>query len=154
MYKKEFDYYIYIDFSENLIGYNIIEKSKIRELIPRISKLKHYKTLKHKSEYLNSMKKLFKRNNIGSYLVKAKILNMRENIILFSEVLDFIKKHSSCIIFISVDDFQFRSFKKLIGVLDENNTEVVKESKLQKGTTEYRMSLIIDTQLNIVRRKE
>jgi len=31
MYKmKEFDYYIFIDYSENLIGYNIIEKEKLK----------------------------------------------------------------------------------------------------------------------------
>jgi len=31
MEKKEIDYYIYIDYSENLIGYNIIEKNKVKD---------------------------------------------------------------------------------------------------------------------------
>ena len=31
MDKKEFDYYIFIDYSENLIGYLIIEVCRIKE---------------------------------------------------------------------------------------------------------------------------
>jgi len=51
MYKmKEFDYYIFIDYSENLIGYNIIEKEKLKNLLPKISKLKHYKVLTEKKK--------------------------------------------------------------------------------------------------------
>ena len=152
--KKEFDYYIFVDFSETLIGYNIIEKNKIKELLPKIAKLKHYKKLEHKREYLNSMKKLFEREKINSYLLKMKIFNMKNNINLFSEVLAFIKKHDNCIIFISIDDFQFRSFKKLVQAADDDRTEVVKESQLKKGSIEYRMSLIIDTQLNLIRRRQ
>lgn len=56
---KKFDYYIFIDYSENLIGYIIIEEDKIKELLPRITKIDHYKKTKHKREYINSMKKLF-----------------------------------------------------------------------------------------------
>ena len=152
--KKEFDYYIFVDFSETLVGYNIIEKNKIKELLPKIAKLKHYKKLEHKREYLNSMKKLFEREKINSYLLKMKIFNMKNNINLFSEVLAFIKKHDNCIIFISIDDFQFRSFKKLVQAADDDRTEVVKESQLKKGSIEYRMSLIIDTQLNLIRRRQ
>ena len=47
---KEFDYYIFIDYSEDFIGYNIIGKEKIKELLPRISKIKHYKEIKHKKD--------------------------------------------------------------------------------------------------------
>ena len=36
-----FDYYIYIDYSENLIGYIIIHKDKIEELLPKLSKFRH-----------------------------------------------------------------------------------------------------------------
>ena len=41
MKKEEFDYYIFMDYSENLIGYIIINKEKIKELLPKIIKLKH-----------------------------------------------------------------------------------------------------------------
>jgi len=63
--RKDYDYYLFLDYSENLIGYNIIEKNKIKGLLPNIIKLKHYKGLKHKREYLNSMKSLFIRKNIN-----------------------------------------------------------------------------------------
>ena len=148
---KEFDYYIFIDFSENLIGYDIIEKGKIKELLPKISKLSHYRELRYKREYLNSMKKLFARENINSYLLKMKIFNMRDNIELFAEVLEFIKKHSNCIIFISVDDFQFKNFNKLVQAVNDDRTKVIREGQLKKGSAEYKMSLIIDTQLNLLR---
>ena len=41
--KMEFDYYIFIDYSEDFLGYLIIEKDKIKELISKISKFSHYK---------------------------------------------------------------------------------------------------------------
>jgi hypothetical protein len=149
---KEFDYYIFIDFSENLIGYNIIEKNKIRELLPKITKLAHYKDLKHKREYLSSMKKLFEREKIVSYLEKSRIKNIRYNLDIFIEVSEFIKKHENCIIFISIDNFQYNTFRKVIRLVDKDKVEIVRESQLKKGSPEYRMSLIIDTQLNLVRR--
>lgn len=153
-WKKEFDYYIFVDFSENLIGYNIIGNDKVKELLPKITKLKHYKLLKHKREYLNSMKKPFVREKIASYIEKTKIKSLQNNVDIFAEVLEFVKKHKNCVIFLSVDDFQFRAFRKLVNVVDGEKTEIVKESQIKKGTPEYRMSLIIDTQLNLMRRKE
>jgi len=78
---------------------------------------------------------------------------MRDNIYLFSEILEFIKNHDNCVIFISVDDFQFKNFKKLVQVVDSDRIDVIKESQLKKGTPEYQMSLIIDTKLNLIRRK-
>ena len=154
MREKEFDYYIFIDYSENLIGYNIIEKSKITELLSKITKLKHYNELEHKREYLNSMKKLFLRYNIPSYVLKMKINNVKDNIDLFSDILNFIKKHESSTIFISVDDFQFRSFNKLVQIVDSDKAKIIKEGQLKKGSMEHKISLIIDTQLNLIRRQQ
>ena len=154
MKRKEFDYYIYIDYSENLVGYTIIEKNRLKELLPKISKLKHYKNLKHKKEYLNSMKKLFVREKIDSLLFRKKIKECRNNMDIFIEVFEFIKKHNNCIIFISVDDYQYRKFRKMIDLVDGGKTQVVKESELRKGSDEYQMSLIIDTKLNLERRKK
>ena len=153
MKKKEIDYYIFIDYSENLIGYAIIEKDEVKALLPKISKLKHYKKLKYKREYLNSMKKLFIRNEIDSYLLKFKIRKMHDNLEIYSDVLDFIKKHEHCVIFISVDDKQYNKFKKLVKIIDGEKTKVVKEGELKKLTPESKMSLIIDTKLNLERRK-
>ena len=151
---REFDYYIFIDFSENLIGYDIIEKSKVKEILPKISKFKHYKGSRNRKIYLNHIKNTIKRERIRDYFEKVRIMSMRDNIELFAEVLDFIKKHEKCIIFISVDDFQYRSFMKLVRVIDDDKTKVVKESQLKVGSTEYQLSLVIDNLLNIERRKD
>jgi len=151
---KEFDYYIYVDYSEGLIGYCIIEKSKVKELLPKISKLHHYRGLKHKKEYLNSMKKLFLKERIDSFLLRQKIYKIRKNIDVFIEILDFVHKHDNCIVFVCIDDYQYRKFRKMINILDGQKTKVVKESSLKKGSPEYQMSLIIDTKLNLERRKQ
>ena len=36
---KEFDYYIFIDYSENLIGYSIIEKKRLRSYFRKFPNL-------------------------------------------------------------------------------------------------------------------
>ena len=151
---RGFDYYIFIDFSENLIGYNILEKGKIKELLPKIQRLRHYKGLRNRKIYLNHIKNTMKKDNIRSYFEKIKIMNLRENIELFAEVFEFVKKHEHCIIFISVDDFQYRSFRRLADVIDDNKTQIVKESELKIGSKEYQISLVIDNLLNLERRKD
>ena len=37
---KEFDYYIFIDFSENLIGYNIIRSENVKGLLSKTNKFR------------------------------------------------------------------------------------------------------------------
>jgi len=137
-----------------LIGYNIIEKNKVKMLLPKISKLKHYKKLKYKRKYLKKKKKLFVRNEIESYLLKNKIRKMHDNLEIYSDILEFIKKHKNCVIFISVDDKQYHKFRKLVKIINGEKTKVVKEGELKKLTPEYKMSLIIDTKLNLERRKQ
>ena len=151
---KQFDYYIFIDYSENLIGYNIIKKENIKELLPKISRFRHYKTSKNRKIYLNHIKKTIHRTKIKNYFEKIKIKPMRDNMDIFIEVLEFIKKHDNCIIFVSIDDYQYRKFRKIVNILDCKKTRVVKESSLKKGSPEYQMSLIIDTILNLERRKQ
>ena len=153
MKRKEFDYFIFIDYSENLTGYNIIDKRKASELLPKISRFRHYKSSRKRKIYLKHISKTIKREKIRSYFEKIKIVNIRNNVGVFAEVLDFIRKHENCVVFISVDDFQYRQFKKLVGVI-EGHTEVIKESQIKKGTFEYQLSLIIDNMLNIERRKD
>jgi len=70
---KEFDYYIFIDYSVNIIGYIIIENKKLFELIPLISKFSHYKNLKHKNTYIHSIKKIIIKNNILDFFLHHKI---------------------------------------------------------------------------------
>jgi len=151
---KEFDYYIFIDYSENLIGYSIIEREKLKELIPKISKFSNYRELKHRKSYLHSIKSRIKKERVLSYFVKHKIRGLYRNAEIYTDVLDFINKHDNCIIFISIDNRQYKAFNKLVGFVDGKKIVVKKESELIKGTPEYKASLILDSLLNIERLKQ
>ena len=150
---KEFDYYIFIDYSENFLGYLIIEGNKIKELLPKISKFSHYRELKHKRTYLSSVRKIVNKNRICSHLCRLKIRKTEATPEIYSDILDFLKKHDNCLIFISVDNRQFKNFKKLVKIIDGINIKVVKESELKKHTPEHKISLVLDTLLNLVRLK-
>ena len=101
---KEFDYYIFIDYSENYLGYLIIENEKIINFLPQISKFAHYRELKHKKAYLNSIRKIVDKNKICSHLYRLKIRKTEATPEIYSDVLDFLKKHDNCLVFICVDD--------------------------------------------------
>ena len=88
---KEFDYYIFIDYSENLIGYFIIEKNKIKEILPKISRFRHYREARNRGLYLKNVKNTLKRENLLSYSIKWKIKETRQNLEIYSDVLDFLK---------------------------------------------------------------
>ena len=79
---------------------------------------------------------------------------MYKNADIYVDILEFIEKHGNCIIFISVDNRQFDSFRKLVGFIDAKRVVVKKESELIKGTPEYKVSLIIDTLLNLKRNEQ
>ena len=150
---KEFDYYIFIDYSKNYLGYLIIKKEKIKEFLPKISKFAHYRELKHKKAYLNSIRKIVAKNNIRTYLYKLKIRKTEATPEIYSDILEFLKEHDNCLIFICVDDKQFRNFNKIVHIIDGKNTKVIKESKLKKHTLEYKINLVLDTLLNLSRLK-
>ena len=152
--RKDYDYYIFLDYSENLVGYNIIEQKKISDLLPKILRFEHYKGRRNRKTYLKHISDTIKREKIKSYFERIKIKELRKNIELFIEILEFIKIHKNCIIFLSVDDYQFKKFKKLISLVNKENTDIKKESELKKGTPEYQASLVIDNLLNIERRKQ
>lgn len=76
---------------------------------------------------------------------------MKHNMEIYIDVLDFLKKHDNCIIFISVDNHEYPNFRKMVKISDGEKTVVKKESQLVKGTPEYRASLVLDTLLNIER---
>lgn len=150
---KEFDYYIFIDYSENLIGYSIIENSKLKELLPKISRLRHYRESGDRKTYLRNVKKAFKRDNIKSSFLKFKIKGMHKNVEIYLDILEFLKKHANCIIFISIDNKQYPAFRKMINIIEGENIVVKQESELVKGTSEYQTSLVLDNMLNIERLK-
>jgi hypothetical protein len=154
MHKEEFDYYIFVDYSENLIGYIIIDKKRINELLPKISKLKHYKTLKNKVQYLNAMKNIFEKNKILNILSKHRITELRQNVEICSEIFDFCLNLNQSKIFISVDDRQYRGFMKLASIIDGKKFKIIKESQLKRDSIEYQMNLIIDTLLNLKRTRQ
>ena len=68
--KIDFDYYIFIDYSENLLGYFIIEKEKINDISQKISRFSHFRELKNKSAYLHSINKIIENNNLKGYFLK------------------------------------------------------------------------------------
>ena len=148
--KWAFDYYICLDYSERLVGYIVIAKEKVPELLPLITKLHHYKDIKHKKAYIQSVKKVIEKNKIAGYLLKCRIKELKDNLSMFIEILDFIRQHPESSIFISIDDNQLIAFSRLLGMM-HLNVAAVKESGLKKGSVEYRLSLIIDTMLNVER---
>jgi hypothetical protein len=151
--RKEYDYYIFIDYSENLVGYNIIEQKKIVKLLPKISKFHHYRDHRNKKVYIKHINDTIKRDNIRDFFEKIRIAEVEKNLDLFTEVLEFVKMHDNCIIFLCIDDYQFKKFRRLLYLIDGEHTDIRKESQLKKGTPEYQVSLVIDNLLNIERRK-
>lgn len=150
---KQFDYYVFIDYSENFLGYFIIEKEKIVGFLPKITKFSHYKKIKHKHEYIHSIKKIIEKNKILSYPLKYKIRKTTDTPEVYSDILEFLKKYNNCFIFISVDNKQYSNFERLIKIIDGSNTKVIRESELKKDSFEYKISLVLDTLLNIERLK-
>jgi hypothetical protein len=152
--ENEFDYYIYIDYSENLLGYLIVEHIKIKDMLPCITKFNHYKELKHKSSYLHSIKRIIEINQIKKLFLKLKIRNVIETPEIYSDILEFIKNYNNCLIFISVDNKQYSNFEKLVKIIDGKNIKIVKENELKRDSKEYKISLVLDTFLNIERLKK
>jgi len=151
---KEFEYYIFIDFSENFIGYSIIEYNKFLQIIPKITRFRHYKDADNKKIYIKNIRNTIQREDLLSYFFKIKIKSMSNNIELYSDVLDFLKKHENCIIFISVDNRQYSAFQRLVNIVDGEKVIVKQESELKVGSPEYQVSLVLDNLLNIERLKE
>lgn len=152
--RKDYDYYIFIDYSENLVGYSIIEQKKIDGLLPKISKFKHYREHRNKKVYIKHINDTIKREKVKDFFERIKIAEVNKNLDLFTEVLEFVKMHDNCIIFLCIDDYQFKKFRRLLHLIDGEYTDIKKESQLKKGTPEYRVSLVIDNLLNIERRKD
>lgn len=150
---KQFDYYIFIDYSENLIGYNIIECKKIKEVLTKITRFRHYREARNKRLYLKNVKNTFKRERLLSYFLKNKIRDIKDNMEIFLEVGEFIKTHANCLIFVSIDDKQYSNFEKFVEFVDGKNIKVMKESQLKENSPEYKVSLVLDNWLNIERLK-
>ena len=150
--KPVIDYYIFIDYSSDLIGYNIIEKEKIPEILPKIAKFRHHKEERHKKIYLHKIKREIKNSNLASLILKQKIKHIKDNLIMFAEIIDFVKNNDNCIIFMSVDNNQFKAFTNLLNMIPHKDHIIVKkESELKKQSLEHQLSFIIDTMLNIER---
>jgi hypothetical protein len=150
---KKFDYYVFIDYSENYLGYLVIQQEKIREFLPKISKFARYKEIKYKSAYIHSIKKVIDKKEVLCSVLKHKIRKTTDTPEIYSDILEFLKQHNSCLIFISVDNKQYSNFERLVKIIDGTNTKVIKENELRKDTPEYRMILVLDTLLNIERLK-
>ena len=149
---KKIDYYIFIDYSNDLIGYNIVEYGKLHLILPQIIKFRHYKEERHKRTYILKIKREIKNSNLTNLLLKQKISPIKDNLLIFAEVIEFIKKYDNCLIFMSVDNNQFNAFIRLLGIIPHKDHVIVrKESELKRNSPEYQLSLIMDTMLNIER---
>lgn len=118
-----------------------------------ISKFAYYRKLKHKKAYINSIRKLVDKNKICSRLCRLKIRKTESTPEIYSDILEFFKKNDNRLMFISVDNKQFINFRKLVNIIDGKNIKVIKESELKKHTPEYKISLVLDTLLNLARLK-
>ncbi len=150
---KTFDYYIFIDYSENLLGYVIIENKKVNDLVIKLNRFRHFRETRDKKLYLKNIKNTIKREGITDYLFRLKIRKVNSSPEIYADIAVFIKKYPNCIIFISIDDKQFSNFEKFVEVINGETTKVVKESQLKQESREYKMSLILDNLLNIERLK-
>lgn len=151
---REFDYYIFIDYSEDLIGYLILENKVISELLPKITKFVHYHDLRKKSQYIHSIKKVISKYELVKSFLKLKIKKLQATPEIYADLAEFLKKSHNCGIFISIDDKQYSNFERFIEIVDGKDNRIIKESQLKKGSKEYRLSLILDTLLNIERLKQ
>ena len=150
---QKFDYYVFVDYSENLIGYAVLNGNNLENLLSKTTKLKHYRDVKHRKEYLKAIKKVIENNDVKSIFLKIKIREKRLNEDILLDIVEFLKINEKCKIFISVDNKQHPAFVRLVNILNRENVKVVKESELKKNSPEYRASLIIDNLLNIERIK-
>ncbi len=150
--KRVFDFYIFIDYSNDLIGYNIIEREKVHIILPKIAKFRHYKEERHKRIYLLKIRREIKNLNLTSLILKQKIKHIKDNLLVFAEIIEFVRIHDNCLIFMSVDNNQFNAFVRLLDIIPhKHNVALVKESDLKKKSAEHQLSLIIDTMLNLER---
>lgn len=158
MKKEEFDYYIFVDYSENLIGYIIIKKEELKNCLPWIHKLKHYHHLKFRDIYLKTIKTIFEKNDVPECFCKHRITELRHNVELCSEVFEFCKNHLEKRIFISIDDRQYKGFMNFINInkdiLNKKRFTIVKEGELRLHSIEYKLNLIIDSLLNLKRTRQ
>jgi hypothetical protein len=150
---KQFHYYIYIDYSENYVGYTVIKNEQVKELLVKIKKLKHYRAVKHKKEYIKAIRNVFAREKIADSLYRYKARQTKHNLEIYTDVAGFLSCNDSCIVFISVDNNQYSNFIRLVKIIGANAT-IVKESELKEGSVEYRLSLIIDNLLNLERTRK
>ena len=150
---KEFDYYIFIDYSEYLIGYLILKFENIADCLSRTSRFRHYREAKKRKLYLKNANKTFKNKLVLNCFLKKKLRQILETPEIFTDIAEFLKKNKSSTIFISVDDRQFKNFEKFVKTIDGPNVKVVKESELRENTCEYKINLVLDTWLNIERMK-
>jgi len=152
---KEFDYYIFIDYSEDLIGYIIISNANVKEIAFKLAKIKHFKTVKHPQAYLSAVKKRLENEKIKNLLLRFKIKRMKLNADLFSEIIEFINANKDKNILISIDDNFYIYFMKIAGILKGRvNLHIIRESRLKKYSIEYKLNLIVDNFLAIERKKD
>ncbi len=53
------DYYIFVDYSTDLIGYTIISNSNLHQILAKVVKFRHYREQRKKKTYLQKIKGIY-----------------------------------------------------------------------------------------------
>ena len=91
-----------------------------------------------KKLYLKNVKKTIQKEEINSFFLKLKIKTLSKTMDIYLDVLEFLKKHGNCIIFVSVDNHEYPNFRKLVKFADGQKVIIKRESEMSEGTPEYR----------------
>jgi hypothetical protein len=152
---RDFNYHVFVDYSLDHIGYIIVESKNLKGIMKLTRKLHHYSEIKHKDKYIKDILKNVKWKNIDSLIMRKNFVKLETDLKVIDEILGFIKENQGEIIFISISDHYYYSFMKLVELLEGNhNFLIVKKSDIKKDSFEYRLSLLLETELNLKRRKK
>lgn len=92
MGKLNFEYYIFIDYSEDFLGYLIISQKKISEALKNTLKFAHYRHVKNKRAYLKSIRDRTNNQNLRQYFI-TKVRKTSENFEIYNDILAFLKEN-------------------------------------------------------------
>ncbi len=95
--EREFDYYVYVDYSESLAGYIVTQENKIKEILPKTSRLRHYKEIKYVIEFIkkNNNKRIFLSiddNQYYSFMRLLEIMQKRDYSLIIDTMLNIGRK--------------------------------------------------------------
>lgn len=151
---RRFNYHIFIDVSSEMAGYMIVESKKFEEILLLTAKLHPYSKIKRKEKYLESVSKNVRWRKVKT-LIEDLVIEKREmQVGLFKDIATLLQENKDNLYFISVSDRIYFDVSKLLELVEKKNYLIVKSSDLKKDSEEFKVSLILETLLNLKRRKK